>query len=553
MNDIEKLIERAKTGETDALKMLYEKYAPKMRGICISITKEDKETVDDLVQESFILAYYSLDKLNESSKFGEWLSTITRNVSLRHLKRRRRFLSLSKLKEEELDVAETASAESLLSQEEIMQLVDNLPAGYSKVFRMSVIEGYSHKEIAAKLGIEPHSSSSQLARAKALLREMINKRSLTILSLILVSIPLFKHLLWHRETEEFKYPAATSRESLSMPQKKLMETRSRVTYTVPEKSATTSAKSSLPPHGLSQDSTVDIGRQQASDTTKSVALTVPDSTYSYPDTARVLATIADDRLMAETTRSRSNGWQLLASGSLGSALAQTAYKLMKGSNSGLPDIDAPIGPTTFSTWEDYYAYLQTKKLSGQTADTLALMTIAKHNSGKIAERESHDRPVTWGFSLMKDLGGRWSLETGLQYSLLKSQFTLGEDSYYIRKTQKVHYLGLPLRASYKWVDRKFWTIYSSAGLLMNIPLYGKANEQYVTGTTVPYKDNWHFTPPFQWSVGAGIGLQLRFLPHWSLYMEPTVNWFIPNGSSVHTIWTEHPFSVTMPFGLRFNW
>ena len=553
MNDIEKLIERAKTGETDALKMLYEKYAPKMRGICISITKEDKETVDDLVQESFILAYYSLDKLNESSKFGEWLSTITRNVSLRHLKRRRRFLSLSKLKEEELDVAETASAESLLSQEEIMQLVDNLPAGYSKVFRMLVIEGYSHKEIAAKLGIEPHSSSSQLARAKALLREMINKRSLTILSLILVSIPLFKHLLWHRETEEFKYPAATSRESLSMPQKKLMETRSRVTYTVPEKSATTSAKSSLPPHGLSQDSTVDIGRQQASDTTKSVALTEPDSTYSYPDTARVLATIADDRLMAETTRSRSNGWQLLASGSLGSALAQTAYKLMKGSNSGLPDIDAPIGPTTFSTREDYYAYLQTKKLSGQTADTLALMTIAKHNSGKIAERESHDRPVTWGFSLMKDLGGRWSLETGLQYSLLKSQFTLGEDSYYIRKTQKVHYLGLPLRASYKWVDRKFWTIYSSAGLLMNIPLYGKANEQYVTGTTVPYKDNWHFTPPFQWSVGAGIGLQLRFLPHWSLYMEPTVNWFIPNGSSVHTIWTEHPFSLTMPFGLRFNW
>lgn len=84
-------------------------------------------------------------------------------------------------------------------------------------------------------------------------------------------------------------------------------------------------------------------------------------------------------------------------------------------------------------------------------------------------------------------------------------------------------------------------------------MYGKNNEQYVTGITVPYKDSWHFIPSVQWSVGVGTGLQYHFAQNWSIYLEPSFNWYIPNGSTIHTIWTEHPFSVTVPFGIRFAW
>lgn len=49
--------------------------------------------------------------------------------------------------------------------------------------------------------------------------------------------------------------------------------------------------------------------------------------------------------------------------------------------------------------------------------------------------------------------------SGLQFSLLKSNFTLGEDAYYIKRTQHVHYLGMPLHVSYKWLDVKNWTHY----------------------------------------------------------------------------------------------
>ena len=42
-----------------------------MRGICISITKEDEDTINDLVQDAFILTYNSLGKLKDNSKFKE--------------------------------------------------------------------------------------------------------------------------------------------------------------------------------------------------------------------------------------------------------------------------------------------------------------------------------------------------------------------------------------------------------------------------------------------------------------------------------------------------
>lgn len=69
---IEKLLEKVKAGDTDALKIIYERYSPMMRSICFSITKEDEDTINDLVQDAFVLTYYSLSKLKDNSKFKEW-------------------------------------------------------------------------------------------------------------------------------------------------------------------------------------------------------------------------------------------------------------------------------------------------------------------------------------------------------------------------------------------------------------------------------------------------------------------------------------------------
>lgn len=552
---IEKLLEKVKAGDTDALKIIYEKYSPMMRGICISITKEDEDTINDLVQDAFILTYNSLGKLKDNSKFKEWCATITKNIALRHLEKKSKVevVPLSSFMDEELEVEGALSTDSILHEKDILELINTLPTGYGKVFRMSVIEGYSHKEIADRLGIEPHSSSSQLARAKAMLRNMIDKRALATISIILISIPLCKYLFWKRTVEEKNIPTANvERKKNNKIEKSKFEIVSSQTNQYVTNTIITKKKQICE---VSLDSIVKSNEWKDEDTIRNIAIVIEERDTTLSDTTSMFIPQIENYIVADTTRHKKNKWQFLATGSLGSALAQNVYKLITSNNNGLPDPDGPtpIIPNETSTWEDYYKHLQQKEHEGMSADTLALMTIAKHNSGKIVEHEQHDKPITFGISLTKNIGKNWSLGTGIQYSLLKSNFTLGEGEYFINRVQKVHYLGIPLRTSYKWYNSKNLSAYSSAGIILNIPIYGKNSEQYVIGTTVPYRDTWHFTPSVQWAVGVGTGLQYNFAPNWSIYLEPSFNWYIPNGSSVHTIWTEHPFSVTVPFGIRFTW
>ena len=572
---IEKLIERVKAGDTDALKTVYEAYSQRMRNACIRITQEDEDTVDDLVQESFIRAYYSLEKLKDASKFGEWVVAITKNVSLRYLERKRKIqvLPFSEIGDG-FDVESSYTSDSKLEEKELFELIDKLPSGYRNVFRMAVIDGFSHKEIAEKLGIEPHSSSSQLTRAKVLLRNMINRRMLAVISILLVSIPIYKYLFWKRSTEKEQHPVANindaakgkrsvDRETVqpttqsSVVDKNILATASPGKMNLQEYAVADSVGSLT--DSAKNDYEIDSAKN---DSAINVVIAIEKDTVSL-DTMKQVVPKLDEFLAKEVAPSYKSKWQLLAMGSLGSALAQTAYKMLVG-NKGedITDGPQPSGPQKFSTWEDYSQYLLQNAHGNMSEAEKALMEIAINNTnninnikngGKIVEHEYHDKPITFGLSMTKTINRNWNMETGLQYSLLKSEFILGEDDYYIQKRQKVQYLGIPLRLSYKWFGANRWTAYTSAGIILNIPLSGKTDERYVTGTVVPYSDNWHFTPPFQWTVGTGVGLQYNFANNWGVYLEPTFSWHIPNGSTTRTIWTEHPFTITVPFGIRFTW
>lgn len=191
--------------------------------------------------------------------------------------------------------------------------------------------------------------------------------------------------------------------------------------------------------------------------------------------------------------------------------------------------------------------------AGTPIDTLALIDIADHNSSDIVEKEEHDKPITFGVSFSKTLSERWSIETGIQYSILNSRFTMGEEGYSIVKKQKAHYPGVPLKRSLQLADYKCLSAYSSVGLTVHIPVYGKRESMYIV--------DWHthssacssFTPPFQWQTSLSVGLQYRYNPHLSIFVEPTFNWFVPSGSEIHTVWTERPAMFTSLMGIRFTW
>ena len=445
------------------------------------------------------------------------------------------------------------SSDTLLAEKEIHDLIEQLPKGYGQVFRMSVIEGYSHQEIAEKLGIEPHSSSSQLSRAKAMLRKIVNRRGMGLVILVLACAPLGIYLLKNKGKEDVQKINIASKKR--NPDRQVEKKESH--HVVNMASANPVAEMRRSQYGASSIVSGEILSDDSTyipmDSVSHKLVTVENNDSILPDTFKLPNMEADRYFADNEQKGKKHQWQLLAAGSLGSALVQNAYKIFVGNTGEEPDGPQPSGPETFSTWEDYYQYLLQNAHDDMSEEGKALIDIAQNNKGRIEEHEHHDKPITFGLSVTKSLGDKWNLETGLQYSLLKSDFTLGEGAYYINRNQKVHYLGIPLQVSYKWFDVKNWSVYSSLGGALHIPIYGKTNERYVVGNTTPSMNDWHFKPSLQWSVGTSIGVQYKFAPKWGVYLEPSLRWYVPNGSSIHTVWTEHPFTFTIPLGVRFTW
>lgn len=551
--DIKTLVERAKTKDSHALETLYNMYYPKMLGLCIKITKEDEDTAKDLVHDAFVLAFSSLHNLNTPQRFGEWLSTITRNVTLKYIERKGKISFVSITDEGETVAATGVSSDSTVDLQDIFNLIDELPNGYGKVLRLYAIDGFSHREIAEILGVEPHSSSSQLSRAKAMLRKIVDRRLLAVVLLLITAIPLYFFVLRNKPFRQQKPEMAKTSKS-----KKPVDAND-IPKPVEERNDV--KKSGNENIAASNATTIETMDTTFVPDSAAVEMIVPNtqvaeheqnSTEITTDSIMPRIIFPDYELAKNDEKKKNNKWQMLAAGSVGPALAQNIYRLIA---TGKPDADseAPTFPENINTWEDFSRYLHMKEHENMPADTLAMIEIADHNQGDIIEREQHDRPITFGISLSKPLSKKWNFETGLQYSILKSRSVMGSEEYYIGKEQKIHYIGIPLRVSYHLADYKNLSAYSSAGLQLNIPVYGKINSKYIVDNASAYTNSWHITPPLQWSTNFSLGLQYKFLPKWTLYVEPTLYWYIPNGSNTHTIWTEHPVMFSVPFGIRFTW
>lgn len=573
-SNITTLVEKAKQGDADAFSTLYQMYYPKMKGICINILREDKAVVDDLVQDAFILAFVSLKDLKNTHRFSQWLTSITTNLVLKYQEKGKRydFISLSEIEDEFSSVLEDDNTSwQSISYEEIMSAIDSLPEGYKKIFNMSVLDGLSHQEISELLDIAPHSSSSQLSRAKAMLRNILSPRAMLIIVLALIVIPVYRYFTAKKklvsEHDVNIVRTRKSNEDITPIQKKPNVSVSR----------TQNAVLCSNHRSVQQGKNIVITVGDSIKTGQNVILEISDSLqenqYVLADNKRdsiikkdsVYTPIPnEERWIADDTRThKKSKWQLLAAGSLGTTLAQNVYKIITSSNNniGSSQPSGPDQPTTpdqpseksFTTWEEYAEYLHRLTPTDPTAENVAMMDIADNNKGKIEEYEHHDKPITLGLAVNKNIGKHWSLETGLQYSYLKSYFTLGTGNYRVDKEQKLHYIGIPIKLSYQFMAYKRLSAYGSAGASIQIPLSGKTYADYVIGGKSGYTTDWKTIPSIQWTVNTNIGIQYQFAPKLTLFVEPTLNWYIPNGSEVKNTWTERPFTLTVPFGIRLSW
>lgn len=570
-SNIQTLVFKAKQGDNSAFSTLYQIYYPKMKGICINILKEDKDVIDDLVQDAFILALVSLKDLKNPDRFGQWLTSITSNLALKYKEKGNtfRYISLSDIDESVIDCCDDyRNTVSSIQYEDIMAEIDKLPVGYKKVFKLSVLDGLSHQEIAKLLDIAPHSSSSQLARAKALLRNKLSKRTILIMVLVVIIIPVYKQLITKKQLISENDSNITRRRKIKGQVSTASKNDVDSTNCTPKQNPCTHY------HKILTIETMAAMRDDTTEIKHNIIANITDTLHDEKQFAvnRTDSILVKDSIIAPNLYKESwitenlevhkrKKWQLLAAGSLGTTLVQSVCKFIKSNDitSGLPsDPDQPTGPTIpsekyFTTWEDYAKELNRISQADPTTENVAMADIADHNSGEIVEVERHDKPITLSIAVNKNIGKRWSLETGLQYSYLKSYFILGTGSYRVDKEQKLHYLGVPFKLSYQFMKFKRLSTYGSVGTGILIPIYGKTDADYIVGDKSAYTTDWKLTLPIQWSVNTNIGIQYQFAPNLNLFIEPTMNWYIPNGSCIKNAWTERPFTLTVPFGIRFSW
>ena len=167
------LIEGCKRNDRRMQEALYQRFAPKMYGVCLRYAGNAEEA-EDIVQEGFIKVFKKMDSFRSEGSFEGWIRRIFVNTAIEHF-RRKNYLQPVTEKEENTVEGKYLSVLDSLAEKDIIALIQQLSPGYRAVFNMYVIEGYTHREIADILGISEGTSKSQLSRAKSVLQEKVKK------------------------------------------------------------------------------------------------------------------------------------------------------------------------------------------------------------------------------------------------------------------------------------------------------------------------------------------------------------------------------------------
>ena len=167
--DERQLISRAIAGDSLAERALYDAHVDRVYALAYRMSGRD-DLAQDFTQDAFIRAFQRLGDFRGESAFSTWLHTIAVSTILNGLRKAKRFGG----REAELDEAATVTHPARHAEPDLKQrlraAIDALPEGYRTVFLMHDVEGYTHEEIGAALGIASGTSKAQLFRARAKLR-----------------------------------------------------------------------------------------------------------------------------------------------------------------------------------------------------------------------------------------------------------------------------------------------------------------------------------------------------------------------------------------------
>ncbi|MDR1258195.1 MAG: PorT family protein [Tannerellaceae bacterium] len=187
-------------------------------------------------------------------------------------------------------------------------------------------------------------------------------------------------------------------------------------------------------------------------------------------------------------------------------------------------------------------------------ELLAINAPSDQNLGKLPRTNiKHRTPISFGLSVNRSLNNRFSLQTGLVYSLLISDWETQATAYNNKTRQTLHFVGVPLYLSYKITEWNRFLVYASAGIQAQVNVSGRLT---VKGFSDDLQTSMsHINQrmkEWQWSAGVHTGVSYPLFPYVSAFAEIGAVYYFDNGSEIKTIYSDKAFNISPQIGFRLN-
>jgi RNA polymerase sigma-70 factor, ECF subfamily len=181
------LVARARNRDEAAIRSIMQANNRRLYRLARGILRNDSEA-EDVVQETYVRAFTQLREFRGDSSLSTWLARIAMNEALGRLRRQRPAVEWTSLPPGTLEAqiiqfphsAPSEDPEKSMAQRQIQHVVehaiDELPEAFRIVFITRVIEGMNVEETAEILGLKPETVKTRLHRARAMLRDNVEKK-----------------------------------------------------------------------------------------------------------------------------------------------------------------------------------------------------------------------------------------------------------------------------------------------------------------------------------------------------------------------------------------
>jgi RNA polymerase sigma-70 factor (ECF subfamily) len=166
------LLLRCQSGDPKSQRAFYDFFKTKVFGLCRRYTRS-KEEAEDVFQETFIRIFKNIMHVRNNEHLEQWIRKIAVNTAVTYYHKNKRHHQHVQYQGSDHSNDHHELILSHFSDEQLIDLINNLPDGYRIVFNLHEIEGYSHAEISELLHISQVTSRSQLNRAKQTLKNKL--------------------------------------------------------------------------------------------------------------------------------------------------------------------------------------------------------------------------------------------------------------------------------------------------------------------------------------------------------------------------------------------